>query len=76
VAAAGEPAGPGEEPVTAAPVTGGPVVDGPVVDGPVADGPVVDGPVVDGAATAEPDAWDLATGDGRGEQVDDPDHRG
>jgi hypothetical protein len=33
-------------------------------------------PVIQGPATAEPDAWDLATGDGQGEPVDDPDHRG
>jgi hypothetical protein len=71
VAAGGRPAGAGEEPVTAGPVTGGPVVGGPVVGG-----PVVGGPVVGGAATAEPDAWDLAAGDGQGEPVDDPDHRG
>jgi hypothetical protein len=57
-------------------VTAGPVVGGPVVGGPVVGGPVVGGPVVGGAATAEPDAWDLAAGDGQGEPVDDPDHRG
>jgi len=33
-------------------------------------------PVIQGPATAEPDAWDLATGDGQGEPADDPDHRG
>jgi hypothetical protein len=33
-------------------------------------------PVIQGSATAEPDAWDLATGDGQGEPADDPDHRG
>ena len=76
MAAGGRPAGAGEEPVTAGPVTGGPVVGGPVVGGPVIGGPVVGGPVVEGAVTAEPDAWDLATGDGQGERVDDPDHRG
>ena len=71
VAAGGRPAGAGEEPVTAGPVTAGPVTGGPVVGGPVVGGPVVGGP-----ATAEPDAWDLAAGDGQGEPVDDPDHRG
>ena len=76
VAAGGRPAGAGEEPVTAGPVTGGPVIGGPVVGGPVVGGPVVGGPVVGGPATAEPDAWDLAAGDGQGEPVDDPDHRG
>ena len=65
VAAGGGPAA-GEEPVTAGPVTGGPVIGGPVIGG----------PVIGGAATAEPDAWDLAAGDGQGEPVDDPDHRG
>jgi len=38
--------------------------------------PVTAGPVMGGAATAVPDAWDLATADGQGEPVDDPDHRG
>jgi hypothetical protein len=47
-----------------------------VTAGPVIVGPVAGGPVVGGAVTAEPDAWDLATGDGQGEPVDDPDHRG
>jgi hypothetical protein len=60
VAAGGRPAGAGEEPVTAGP----------------GEEPATAGPVMGGAATAEPDAWDLATGDGQGEPVDDPDHRG
>jgi hypothetical protein len=38
--------------------------------------PVTADPVLGGAATAEPDAWDLVTGEGQGEPVDDPDHRG
>ena len=33
-------------------------------------------PVIQGPVTAEPDAWDLATGDGQGEPADDLDHRG
>jgi len=37
---------------------------------------VIGSPVIGSAATAEPDAWDLATGDGQGEPADDPDHRG
>jgi hypothetical protein len=61
VASGGRPAGAGEEPVTAGLVTGDPVIGGPVIGS---------------AATAEPDAWDLATGDGQGEPADDPDHRG
>jgi len=61
VAAGGRPAGAGEEPVTAGLVT---------------EDPVIGGPVIGSAATAEPDAWDLATGDGQGEPADDPDHRG
>jgi len=71
VAAGGRPAGAGEEPVTAGLVTGDPVIGGPVIGG-----PVIGGPVIGSAATAEPDAWDLATGDGQGEPADDPDHRG
>jgi hypothetical protein len=71
VAAAGRPAGAGEDPVTAEPMTAEPVTADPVQGG-----PVVEGPVIGGAVTAEPDAWDLATGDGQGEPVDDPDHRG
>jgi len=66
VAAGGRPAGEGEEPVTAGLVTGDPVIGGPVIGS----------PVIGSAATAEPDAWDLATGDGQGEPADDPDHRG
>jgi hypothetical protein len=60
VAAGGRPAGAGEEPATTGP----------------GEEPATAGPVMGGAATAEPDAWDLATGDGQGEPVDDPDHRG
>jgi hypothetical protein len=71
VAAGGRPAGAGEEPVTAGLVTGDPVIGGPVIGG-----PVIGSPVIGSAATAEPDAWDLATGDGPGEPADDPDHRG
>jgi len=66
VAAGGRPAGAGEEPVTA----------GLVTEDPVIGGPVIGSPVIGSAATAEPDAWDLATGDGQGEPADDPDHRG
>ena len=66
VASGGRPAGAGEEPVTAGLVTGDPVIGGPVIGS----------PVIGSAATAEPDAWDLATGDGQGEPADDPDHRG
>jgi len=33
-------------------------------------------PVIQGPVTAEPDAWNLATGDGQGEPADDPDYRG
>jgi hypothetical protein len=71
VAAGGRPAGAGEEPVTAGLVTEDPGIGGPVIGSPVSGSPVIGS-----AATAEPDAWDLATGDGQGEPADDPDHRG
>jgi hypothetical protein len=81
VAAGGRPAGAAEEPVAAGPVTVGPVIEDPVIEDPVIEDPVIEDPVIEdpvmgGAAPAEPDAWDLATGDGQGEPVDDPDHRG
>ena len=71
VAAGRRPAGPDEEPVAEAPVAGDPVAESPVAESPVAESPVTGG-----AVTAEPDAWDLATGDGQEEPVDDPDYRG
>jgi hypothetical protein len=63
-------------PAAADPVAGGPVTAGPAAADPVAGDPVTGDPVIGGAVTAEPDAWDLATEDGQGEPVDDPDHRG
>ena len=72
------PAGPRPAEPEPAPAAGSAAVAGePVATGGAAPaGGPGEEPVIQGSVTAEPDAWDLATGDGQGEPADDPDHRG
>jgi hypothetical protein len=73
-----EPAGPSAGPQPAEPEPAPAAGSAAVAGESVAAGRAAPGeePVIQGSATAEPDAWDLATGDGPGDRVDDPDYRG
>ena len=73
------PSGPSEPKAPSAPKAPSGPSEPKAPSGPTApSGPADAGgePVIQGAVTAQPDAWDLAAGDGPGEPVDDPDHRG